>query len=445
MFILEYIFLGVVVAIIALVNLDSYFYRAGSKISPFGWNSNPRRNLFKNYVKHVWSWCKRFINKRWAYMEKNPALAITYILFVLLVFAFVALFYWHLYPLIKSLVKLIEYQIANISIGSRAFRNASLSIAGSITLLITLLGVLLTLIRNLLIRQQNRIDEERIVTEQISRAVEQMGAYKQSVHEKSYEPNIEVRLGGLYSLQRIMKDSPKDEETIAKIFYAYVRENAKKIKIKIKTGIMDTPPREDVQAALDIMGQFNKEWKKQGKEIPLDSRINLSRSSLAKYSFANMDLSNAILEDADLSGVELEKISLSGINLSNADLSGAYLYGIDFTDADLSGANLSGASLYHVYFTSAYLPGLVLSNTGLYDSSFRDAILYDVDLSGVDLSYVMDLTQRQIDLADGDEKTKLPEGLEHPEHWKSKKKTAKKPIKKKKPAKKKPKKSKKKT
>ncbi len=226
---MAWLFLIVVCGIAALVNLDSYFYRAANELySVGGVLKDGRRHLFRSYVKRLRDWFRSFIGKRWAYMEKNPALAITYILFVLLVFAFVALFYWYLYPLIKSLVKLIEYQIANISIGSRAFRNASLSIAGSITLLITLLGVILTLIRNLLIRQQNRIDEERLVTEQISRAIDHIGTDKQTANGRILGPNIEVRMGGLYSLQRIMKDSPKDEETIAKIFSAYVRENTKK-------------------------------------------------------------------------------------------------------------------------------------------------------------------------------------------------------------------------
>ncbi len=224
-----HVFLGLVCGIAIYCKLDSYFYSAANELYLRGGVlKDGRRHLFRSYVERLRDWVKRFMGKGFVYTEKNPALAFTYTLFVFLVFAFIALFYWHLYPLIKSLVKLIEYQIANISIGSRAFRNASLSIAGSITLLITLLGVLLTLIRNLLIRQQNRIDEERLVTEQISRAIDHIGTDKQTANGKILGPNIEVRMGGLYSLQRILKDNPKDVETIAKIFSTYVRENTKK-------------------------------------------------------------------------------------------------------------------------------------------------------------------------------------------------------------------------
>ncbi len=177
----------------------------------------------KRRARSIWAWCKRLL----ASIRKTPAIALTYTLFVSLVCVFVVLFFVQLYPLIKSLNELVGYQIENISIGSRAFRNASLSVAGSITLSIAALGVILTVIRNLLTREQNRTDEERLVTEQISRSVDQIGAYKQSADGKILEPNMEVRLGGLYSLQRIMKNSQSDEDSIAKIFYAYVRENAK--------------------------------------------------------------------------------------------------------------------------------------------------------------------------------------------------------------------------
>ncbi len=224
-----HVFLALVCGIAALVNLDSYFYRAANELYfRVGVLKDGRRHLFRSYVKRLRDWVRRFIGKGFVYTEKNPALAFTYTLFVSFSILFVVFFYGRLYPLINSLYELVGYQIENISIGSRAFRNASLSIAGSITLSIAALGVILTLIRNLLIRQQNRIDEERLVTEQISRAIDHIGTDKQTANGKILGPNIEVRMGGLYSLQRILKDNPKDVETIIKILSTYVRENTKK-------------------------------------------------------------------------------------------------------------------------------------------------------------------------------------------------------------------------
>ena len=240
-----YVFLALVCGIATLCNLDFYFHPA-TKRYIFASPIRARWNLFKSYVKGFWAFCKRQVKGFWTLckrcikifsdwvkhlkvsFKKNPSIHISYTLFLGLLLLFGWFFYCRLYPFIDKLYMAINAQIMGIDIGDDAFRNASLSIGGSITLSIALLGVILTVIRNILTRQQNNTDEERLVTEQISRAIDQIGTYKQTADGKKVEPNIEVRLGGLYSLQRIMKDSPKDEEAIAKIFYAYVRENAKR-------------------------------------------------------------------------------------------------------------------------------------------------------------------------------------------------------------------------
>ena len=102
----------------------------------------------------------------WTYSKKYPVSAFTNALFGILIFGFGVLFYGWLYPFIEELYIDIESQISSVTINSPAFRNVSLSVAGSITLSIAVLGVILTVIRNLLTRQQNRTDEQRLVAEQ---------------------------------------------------------------------------------------------------------------------------------------------------------------------------------------------------------------------------------------------------------------------------------------
>ena len=93
------------------------------------------------------------------------------------------------------------------------------------------------------------------------------------------EPNIDVRLGGLYSLQRIMQDSSRDMLPIARILYAYVRENtrrdkSKEPKQKSPHGHETYKLPEDIQSALNIIIQFKKDWKKQFGEFPKDNQLN---------------------------------------------------------------------------------------------------------------------------------------------------------------------------
>ena len=83
----------------------------------------------------------------------------------------------------------------------------------------------------------------------------------------------------------------------------------------------------------------------------------------------------------DLTGADLIRANLTGADLSNANLAWA-----DLTGADLTGANLSGARLF-------------------------EAILPNAKLRGADLRDAGNLTQRQLDVACGDENTKLPQGL----------------------------------
>lgn len=66
------------------------------------------------------------------------------------------------------------------------------------------------------IAQDNlKIAEEGQITERFTRAIEQLGNEK-----------IEIRLGGIYSLERISNESEKDYRSIMDILTAYIRKNS---------------------------------------------------------------------------------------------------------------------------------------------------------------------------------------------------------------------------
>ncbi len=74
--------------------------------------------------------------------------------------------------------------------------------------------------------------------------------------------------------------------------------------------------------------------------------------------------------------------------------------GIDLFQAGLRGAELSGVNLSRVNLVRA---GLVKA-----------------DLRGADLSGALVLAQEQVDSANGDASTKLPDRIQRPAHWDSK-------------------------
>jgi mannose-6-phosphate isomerase-like protein (cupin superfamily) len=104
---------------------------------------------------------------------------------------------------------------------------------------------------------------------------------------------------------------------------------------------------------------------------------------------AKPDLSHADLANADLTLVNLADAILTGATLTLANLRGADLRGADLSDANLLGARLLGVDLV------------------------------GANLRGANLFTAEDLTSEQLEETLGDERTVLPEGVPHPEHWAS--------------------------
>jgi hypothetical protein len=66
------------------------------------------------------------------------------------------------------------------------------------------------------------ISQDQQVTERFTRAIDQLGAT-----DDDGNPRLEIRLGGIYALERIARDSPaRDYSTVMEVLTAYVRENA---------------------------------------------------------------------------------------------------------------------------------------------------------------------------------------------------------------------------
>jgi len=65
------------------------------------------------------------------------------------------------------------------------------------------------------------VAEQGHITDRFTKAIEQLGATT-----AKNEPNVEVRLGAIYALERIARDSARDHWTIMEVLTAYVRKNA---------------------------------------------------------------------------------------------------------------------------------------------------------------------------------------------------------------------------
>ena len=127
-----------------------------------------------------------------------------------------------------------------------------------------------------------KLNREGHVTDRFTKAVGQLG-----------DEASAVRIGGVYALERIGDDSPKDRTTIIHVLGAFIRERSKPMRER-----QDEPP-EDVKAGLRAACQ------------------------LLAVSDARLDLRDADLRYTDLSHLPKDQVLLEGAKLQDALLPGA--------------------------------------------------------------------------------------------------------------------------
>ena len=90
--------------------------------------------------------------------------------------------------------------------------------------------------------QTVEVAQEGQITERFTRAVEQLGN----------QESMAIRLGGIYALERIAKDSPEDHRQVMEVLTAYVRENSRwEYRKKGKQPYRKVPS--DIQAILTVI------------------------------------------------------------------------------------------------------------------------------------------------------------------------------------------------
>jgi hypothetical protein len=269
--------------------------------------------------------------------------------------------------------------------------------------------------------------QDQQVTERFTRAIDQLGA---ATDDKESKPKIEIRLGGIYALERIAKDSPKrDYSTIVEVLCAYVRENARRAPVEgdKEQEALSRPPA-DIQAVLDVLKRLREDPELQQYLSSLDLRdtdlqgADLYRASLAEAILARADLAGTNLAKANLKGAELQRSRLTGANLIRTNLQGAILDEAELQEAllritDLREANLEKSDLRGASFEMTDLRRASLSEADLREANFQGPLLQEAQLRGANLRGVAGLTQEQLEQAFGDEATELPEGFERPKSW----------------------------
>lgn len=281
-----------------------------------------------------------------------------------------------------------------------------------------------------------RLNRAGQITERFTRAIDQLGSGE-----------LDVRLGGVYALERIAGDSEADHPQVVEVLTAYVREHApwpprrsalthagwadpkipaasieaihaleriaKGSHVEADAvGAVETPGMNvgeppplptDVQAAISVLGRRDASRDKKGAQLRL-SDVDLRGVSMRGGHFEEARLRRAHLEDANLEGAHLQGAKLRGADLEGADLGPDPELGLPA--ANLERASLPGANLKRAKLGDTHLEGADLAEADLQGAKLAGADLRGADLRGAHLQ----------DAEYDRDSTKWPEGFEPMDH-----------------------------
>ena len=241
-----------------------------------------------------------------------------------------------------------------------------------ITALFVLVGLYWTSRRVLAAEENVRVAQEGQITERFTRAIEQLG------HKE-----MAIRLGGIYALERIAKDSGKDHGPIMEVLTAYVRERAPRQGEDTQEAAETLPT--DIQAILTVISRRETTGNNRRND-PLDlTHTQLVGAALDGASLRRADLRRADLRKTCLDGADLREARLTGARLREATLLGADLREARLIRADLREARLTGAALGGARLIGAALGGARLVGARLVGAALFEADLHEADLSKADL------------------------------------------------------------
>ncbi len=239
-------------------------------------------------------------------------------------------------------------------------------------------------------------------------------------------PNLEVRLGAIYALERIAEDSERDHIAVMETLCAYIRENAPARSAKenplppfpdwpeeVDAEVLEArkamrkdrqrklgefiasldAPRADIQAALTAIGrrkperiEMERRRKRTGDEDDLGFQLDLRGTNLQKADLRHASFDYAILTGGRLEGAELEGVSMTNANLIVAHLDRADLSKACLIQSYLNGAQLEGARLFNVDMEEVNLYRSRLQSAVASGAMLERAFLLEAQMEGTTLA-----------------------------------------------------------
>ncbi|WP_308210247.1 pentapeptide repeat-containing protein [Amycolatopsis iheyensis] len=218
--------------------------------------------------------------------------------------------------------------------------------------------------------RQVQVNREGQVTERFTRAIDQLGS-----------DNIDVRIGGIYALERVARNSAADRPQVQYILAAFIRRHAPWPGESAPDAgslpwLYVRAP--DVQACVNVLCRRT--------PAPDALRLYLSR--------------------VDLRSANLDHGKLLDAQIRHANLARSWLVGAKFDKSDLCHTDFGGTRAIQARFVGSVLRGANFADADVAGADFRRADLRGADLRARNLDEA-DLTGALVD-----EKTVWPEGFD---------------------------------
>lgn len=334
--------------------------------------------------------------------------------------------------------------------------DAGIGSLGRGAVIVALIGAPFVIWRSVVAQKTVNVTEQGHITDRINTAVQGLGAektvkrqrknrfgnlayakgdegepdYAHPIMEEVTQPNLEVRIGAIYALERIATDSDRDHVQIMEILCAYIRQNAPapetddwpELEMKdseedgpleadwyerlesfqeasetAKAKLKNRKPREDIQTALTVIGRRSAKQRRleAGRGIEADFPFDTPCPAYdGPDEDHDPDALKAYLEK--LAAWKKELLAYQGYRL---DLRSADLRGTDLAELDLSGAKLHCTFLQGAVLIKAQLQGALLGAVRLQGGTLRQTQLHGANIEGVRLQ-AADLTGAQLQGAD---------------------------------------------
>ena len=191
---------------------------------------------------------------------------------------------------------------------------------------LALIGLVLAVGRAFTVIKNRKIAQLKNVKLAYTQALEQLRSGAGAGVGEHKQSDIEIRLGAIYTLEKLAHTHRELNPTIIEILANYVRENACLTPYKDRTPSGST--RIDIQTAMTVLGR-----RKTSVNEPILNlyRVYLPSINLQGANLQNINLMGADLRDANLAQAKLQGASLFNANLLNTNLANANLKQADLT------------------------------------------------------------------------------------------------------------------